>query len=248
MTRLAQLLRTEIGKHAAIAIGLILASMIISASAYWHASNLASRLVAPLKPQYRSLESTKSGFCKVPGQPTGTPTLRLEADVRELQGRTEHHLDVMIYFYANYYRAIIMGSILGAVSGICLFYIANKGWATASNYVVTTFVISTVIGAYFVSLVTVFKIQDNIAANKVLYLQYVALTNRIATYCATGSSDDTKTETLDSYLHGLDNEMAAINDIAIAFDSSKIPSYKTLLQQDKEAKQVSPSATDKSDK
>ncbi|QNI30845.1 hypothetical protein H7849_17210 [Alloacidobacterium dinghuense] len=229
--------RTELGKHATIAAVLIVASFVTSSIAYWHASHLAREWVSPLRPHYGLREPGKAGFCKPPGQVAGAVTLRLEDDVQEVQGRIQHHLNVMIYFYANYYRAIIMSSILGAVSGICLFYIANKGWATASNYVVTTFVISTVIGAYFFSLIAVFKEQDNITANKALYLQYVALGNRIASYCATGSTENAQPETLDSYVHQVDTQMAAINDVAISLDSGKVADYKALLQQEMNSKQ-----------
>jgi hypothetical protein len=238
MNRIMQFLQSEIGKYTMIAASLVVASAVISWAAYLHASHLAAGWVKPLQPQYRALDETTAGFCKPPGQ-LPAASARLEGEVRELDGRMQHHLDVMVYFYSNYYRAIIMSSILGAVSGICLFYIANKGWATASNYVVTAFVISTVIGAFFFSLITIFRIQDNITANKVLYLQYVALTDGIATYCATGDSGeagDATTKTLDSYLHEIDRQMAAINDVAIALDPSKIVDYKALLQQAKQSK------------
>ena len=242
---LITLIGTEIGKHASIVIVLILASSLISSSSYWHASHLAQRWVSGLQANSRVTETTKVGFCKPPGSFQSASTNRLEDDVREVQARTRHHLDVMVYFYANYYRAIIMSSILGAVSGISLFYIANKGWATASNYVVTTFVISTVIGAYFFSLIAVFKEQDNITANKALYLQYVALENRILSYCATGSSEDPASDTLGKYVHQVDREMAAANDVALAFDSSKITDYKVLLQQEMNSKkQPTPPSAD----
>ncbi len=156
---------------------------------------------------------------------------RLEDDIGEISGRMKHHLCVMIYFYANYYQAIIMASILGAVSGTCLFYIANKGWATASNYVITVFVVSTVIAAYFFSLIAIFREQDNITANKALYLKYVALSNEIVSYCATGTAPDQTIKTTDEYIHQVDKEMAGIADIAVSFDANKIPDYNAPLQQ-----------------
>jgi hypothetical protein len=236
MNRILQFLQSEIGKYALIAVGLVAASALISSVAYLHASHLARGWVEPLQPQFHTLDKATAGFCKPPGQ-TQAASTRLEGEIRELNGRIQHHLDVMVYFYSNYYRAIILSSILGAVSGICLFYIANKGWASASNYVVTAFVISTVIGAFFLSLITIFRIQDNITANKVLYLRYVALTDGIATYCATGESGEAKS--LDSYLHDIDKQMAAINDVAVALDPSKIVDYQSLLQQAKQTKQGS---------
>jgi hypothetical protein len=233
MNRILQFLRSEIGKYAMIAAGLIGASAVISSAAYLQG------WVEPLQPQFHTLDKATAGFCKPPGQ-TPAASARLEGEIRELNGRIQHHLDVMVYFYSNYYRAIILSSILGAVSGICLFYIANKGWASASNYVVTAFVISTVIGAFFLSLITIFRIQDNITANKVLYLRYVALMDGIATYCATGHSGESgDVKSLDSYLHEIDRQMAAINDVAVALDPSKIVDYQSLLQQAKQSKQPS---------
>ncbi len=243
MRHLIEFFKTEVGRHVIIATGLVLVSAVISWVAYLHASHLAAGWVLHLQPQYHALVKREAGFCKPPGQSPAV-SIRLESEIWELDGRIRHHLDVMVYFYSNYYRAVIMSSILGAVSGVCLFYIANKGWANASNYVITAFVISTVIGGFFFSLITIFRIQDNIAANKSLYLRYVALIDGVATYCATGSSDDAAepNESPNSYLHKLDAQMAAINDVAIALDPGKVVDYKALLQQNKQSQQLSPAA------
>jgi hypothetical protein len=227
---LAKFFRSELGKHSLITCFLILASAAISSAAYRHAVDLSARWVRPLQPS-----NLVTGFCKPPEQIVGPAQLRLEDDVKTLQGRSEHHMDLIIYFYANYYRAIIMSSILGAVSGICLFYIANKGWKDASNYVVTTFVISTVIAAFFFSLIAVFKEQDNITSNKTLYLKNVALRNEILSYCATGTSGSASESTTSMFVHEIDKEMANINDIAIAMDSSRIADYGASLKRELDA-------------
>ncbi len=224
-------LNTELGRHAAIAVVLIAASMSVSSGSYWHANHLASRWIASLQADEPSKQAVSTSFCMPPGQPPSGSTRRLESDAREVQGRIQHHLEVMIYFYANYYRAIIMSSLLGAVSGVCIFYIANKGWTNASNYVITTFVISTVIGAFFFSSIALYKQQDNIAANKTLYLGNISLRNRILTYCATGTSYAIADKTPDAFVHRVDDEMAALNDVAIALDATQITDYGALLKQ-----------------
>lgn len=228
---LAKFFRSELGKHSLIACLLILTSAAISSAAYRHAVDLSTGWVRPLQPS-----NLIAGFCKPPGQIVGPAHLRLEDDVKTIQGRSEHHLDLVIYFYANYYRAIIMSSILGAVSGICLFYIANKGWKDASNYVVTTFVISTVIAAFFFSLIAVFQEQNNITANKALYLKNVALRNEILSYCATGTASTASESTTPMFVHEIDKEMATINDVAIALDSSRIANYGASLKRELDAK------------
>ena len=133
-----------------------------------------------------------------------------------------------------------MASLVGAVSGICLFYIANKGWANANNYAITTFVVSTVIAAYFLSFITVFKVQENISDNKALYLQYVALGNQLVSYCATGTTDDESVKSEDEFIRQIDRTMATINDIAIGFDYTKIADYRTILSASTQSRQPTP--------
>ena len=228
-----KIINTELGRHALIALLLIPASFVISAIAFYHAVHLAEHWVRPLE-----LRQVQAGFCKPPGQTAGPAQVRLEDDVKAIEGRVQHHLDLMIYFYANYYRAIIMSSILGAVSGICLFYIANKGWKEASNYVITTFVLSSVIGAFFFSLIAVFQQQNNIAANKTLYLKNVALRDQILSYCATGTTSSAAGKgDLSAFVHETDRDMADLNDIAVVLDSSHIVDYAALLKNEVNGKQ-----------
>jgi hypothetical protein len=215
-------------------VGLVLVMVVVTPAGasftYWHGSSIAQRWTKELQPTIQLIDSKAPHFCAIPGQQPGNASARLEQDYREIRSRMAHHLEVLEYFYANYFRAIVMGSILGAVSGVCLFYIANKGWTTANNYVVVVFVFTTVMAAYYLSYVTVFREQENISDNKVLYLQYVALGNEILTYCATGSTDDPEMK-IDKYVRQIDMRMATANNIAIGFDYTKIADYKQILSE-----------------
>jgi hypothetical protein len=232
----------QLATHGGISIILVLASWAISSIAYWHAAGIAENWTKPLQPQLRLLAASTDKFCNPPtSNHHGGLEDRLEDDFKEIRGRMQHHLDVMMYFYANFFRAIIMASLVGAVSGICLFYIANKGWANANNYAITTFVVSTVIAAYFLSFITVFKVQENISDNKALYLQYVALGNQLISYCATATTDDESVKSEDQYIRQIDRKMATINDIAIGFDYTKIADYKAILSTSTQNRQQTPS-------
>jgi hypothetical protein len=217
-------------RYTILVLAMVIATLSGASIAYFHGRSIANRWTKDLQPNLQLISKTESHFCKLPGQPPVAASARLEQDYVEIRSRMEHHLEVLAYFYANYFRAIVMGSLLGAVSAVSLFYIANKGWTNANPYVVVVFVFSAVMGAYYLSYVTIFREQENISDNKVLYLQYVALGNEILTYCATGSTDDPQI-TIDKFVRQIDTQMATANNIAIGFDYTKIADYKQILSE-----------------
>jgi hypothetical protein len=168
---------------------------------------------------------------------------RLRDQYREIRGRARHHLMVMAYFFTNYYRAIQMMALLGAIAGVALFFVAFKGWTSTNQYVRNVFITATVLTAYFSLYPTVFKQQDNITDNKNLYLEYVAIQNSVRTFAATGQSflvaEGTANTNEADFLHDIDQRMAALNNIAIGFDYTKV-SYKDIFSttQSKPAKNV----------
>lgn len=157
---------------------------------------------------------------------------RLREQYREIRGRARHHLKVMAYFFANYYRAIQMMALLGAIAAVALFFVAFKGWTSTNQYVRNLFITATVLTAYFSLYPTVFKQQDNITDNKNLYLQYVALQDSVRTFAATGESflgaEGTAKTNEPDFLHDIDQRMATLNNIAIGFDYTKV-SYKDIF-------------------
>lgn len=169
---------------------------------------------------------------------------RLREQYQEIRGRARHHLKVMAYFFTNYYRAIQMMALLGAIAAVALFFVAFKGWTSTNQYVRNLFITATVLTAYFSLYPTVFKQQDNITDNKNLYLQYVALQERVRTFAATGETfldveGTTKANEAD-FLHDIDQRMAALNNIAVGFDYTKV-SYSDIFS-GAQSKPAKPSA------
>jgi hypothetical protein len=157
---------------------------------------------------------------------------RLREQYSEIRGRARHHLQVLAYFFTNYYRAIQMMALLGAIAAVALFFVAFKGWTSTNQYVRNLFITATVMTGYFSLYPVVFKQQDNITDNKNLYLQYVALQASVRTFAATGESflggAGTAKTTESDFLHDIDQRMAALNNIAIGFDYTKV-SYKDIF-------------------
>ncbi len=117
---------------------------------------------------------------------TDAQKARLEELRKETRGRARFHLQTMVFLFANYYTAVMMFSITGALATISLVLISKKGWNEANEYIVTVFFVMTASTVFFGALPSLFRQDETIAQNKQLYLKYVALEDEILTYAATG--------------------------------------------------------------
>jgi len=225
---LSIVLVTPLALCACLALDLLLMTYLIACWVMRFANRRAAAWSAPLQPYLHVAVNDQPEF---PGDQEidGCRRKRLLAQYAEIQGRMLHHIEITAEFFANYYMAINMVSIMGAVAGICLLFMGSKGWEKASPYVETLWVYTTVMAAYYLSLIVVFRQQDNISDNKALYLRYVALGNELLTYCATGTSNVTPSETTEEFILRMDEQMARINNIAIGFDYTKIVNYRNIL-------------------
>ena len=113
---------------------------------------------------------------------------RLREQLSETIDRTEHHLDVMRFFYTRYYIAIILFSMTGALAAVSLVLISKRGWEASNEYVITVFFLMTALTLFFGSFPGLFQQDKNIADNKALYLKYSALANEIVSYAVTGEA------------------------------------------------------------
>lgn len=217
-----------VAAHVFIVAGLLLLTLSMAAGSRSYARGLADKWVEPLQPN-RLPVNIKDSFCKPHAPEYTAADRRIEAQYGEITGRIQHHLGLTVFFYSNYFSAISMVMFFASVAGICLFYMANKGWKEANPFVVTVFVYATVTTAYFGSLVTVFQQQQNIADNKALYLKYVALGNSVLTYCATGQDGPTSGNSL-AYVSAVDKDMAELNNIAVGFDYGKVPTSDVIFK------------------
>jgi hypothetical protein len=130
-----------------------------------------------------------------------------------------------------------MASISAIIAAICLLLISKVGWEKAKNPTVNIFIVSSAIFTLFSTFIFMFKQESNITDNKKLYLAYAALEDRITSYLVTneffvnkGSSESQKITKPTQVIQSIDSELATLNNIAIGFDSTKIPNYQELYK------------------
>lgn len=157
---------------------------------------------------------------------------RIEAQFQQLHARVQHHVDMMTYFYSRYYMAIVMMSLTGAAAAIMLFWIGRDGWSTAKPTAIIVFVILTTAALYYGTFPGMFKLEENTAENKRLYLEYVALQNEVRSYCVTGEDLNGEKQPATKFIHYLDSRMEKLNNIAVGFDPTKVSTYEELKKLD----------------
>jgi hypothetical protein len=161
---------------------------------------------------------------------------RLQQQFKVITARAELHLNVVRFYYARYYMAIIMTAFCGIVSAICLLLISKSGWLNTSRYVITIFLVSSSFGAFFGSFPKIFKQKSNIDDNKRLFLAYSAMANRILSYTATGEDvgDTTKTR-LKKFIHKVDKQLEEFYTFPIELDPSELQDIKKVLDHDEQS-------------
>jgi hypothetical protein len=73
-----------------------------------------------------------------------------------------------------------------------------------------------------------FKQEENVSKNKLLYLKYVNLLHEMRTHALYNPICQTNAAGPTNFVAYIDGEMARANDIAVAFDPTKFPTFKNL--------------------
>lgn len=113
---------------------------------------------------------------------------RLKDQLSKIRDKEDLHRELMEFYYKGYYMGIIILSFTAALAAITLLLISKRGWAATSEYIITTFFIMTCASLFFGSWAGLFKQEENITNNKVLYLKYSALENELFSYVTTGEA------------------------------------------------------------
>jgi hypothetical protein len=113
---------------------------------------------------------------------------RLKDQLERTRLKEKFHLSLMEFYYKVYYMGIIILSFTAALAAITLVIISKGGWAKTSEYIITTFFIMTCASLFYGSWAGLFKQEENITSNKVLYLKYTALENELFGYAATNEA------------------------------------------------------------
>ena len=148
---------------------------------------------------------------------------RLQAQANTLSGRARFHKEVMLYFISNYYSGIIMAAFCGGMAAVMLVVASKNGWT--NRHALAMFLMASAFTTFFVAFPALFKQEENASRNKVLYVKYVNLLNEMRTHASCKPVCYTNTVGLTNFLAYIDGEMAKANDIAVAFDPTKIPTF-----------------------
>lgn len=156
---------------------------------------------------------------------------RIVEQLQEIKRRAKSHFKIMSYFYVRYYTSIAITSSAAIIAAICLIFISKEGLTDANQYVINLFLVSSSIGILFGTFPAVFKQEKNVSDNKALYLRYIALEQQILTYLATGRTqiiNKGQNQEVKDFIYYLDKQMETINQLAIGFDSTRIPKYQDI--------------------
>lgn len=156
---------------------------------------------------------------------------RLKQQWLAIRGRAAHHFTAMVDFSKWYYMSIGTFSLSALVAAIALFFLTSEGWSAGlRNYdLLAVFVVMTGAATFYRSVIAFYRHAENIADNKQLYKNYVALENEVRSFAATGAVAAGGPKTTDDFVAHVDKKMAEFHNIAIGFDASKVPTYDGLL-------------------
>lgn len=152
---------------------------------------------------------------------------RLRGQFRAVNNYLQWHLYIAKQYYGFAYGATAAAYTAAGIAAIALFWITKEGVAAANRYLITTFVVSTVMAISFQTFTVTGKHKENIDANVAAYIQYVNLGNRIISFAVTGEDQSGKPVAPSEFIHRVDAEMSTLNSVSIGYEPSKIPQYKT---------------------
>lgn len=207
--------------HFLITSGLLILIGVGYFSMNWYADTIVKEWQGPKEELPRLGEDLK---------PTTSDKARLAEQVNEIQLRINRYSAVMIFFYKRYYISISLTTVSALVAGICLFFISKVGWKTANNALINIFVVTSSAVIFFGDLPGVFKHDENLTANRDLYLEHISLRNEVRSYLATGGTvggnpanpDAFSITEASRFIHYVDKRMAELNKIPIDFDATRI--------------------------
>jgi hypothetical protein len=111
---------------------------------------------------------------------------RIRSQYEELLSRVRHHGSGLSKLFGIYVSSIIMTGVTSAVAAILLLFITASGWNNAHNYAKAIFLVAVATAGYCIAFPKIFLLDENMTANKEHYLAYIALTDEVCSYAATG--------------------------------------------------------------
>jgi hypothetical protein len=209
-------------RHALISLGLVTLTFILG----YNAITLAEKKSDEWVENIMIKDPSKALIFPSDFKASDSEKNRLLEQVRTIRGRAQHHFTVMKYFYSRYYMAISVAMILGIIGAVALLFITKDGWGKTNQYVKTVLITAIAITAYLSAFPPVFQQSQNIADNKKLYLQYMALHDEIMSFLPSQENINGEPKKVSEFIHYIDKQLVQLNTFAIGFDDTKVPNYK----------------------
>lgn len=239
-------------KHGGLTFGLLAITLLGALFLNWFAGKQADKWTqglkyAPMSQQIPAQISSKDKnlqayINKLPNAALAEKA-RLFEQLKEIETRARSHISVARAFYIWNYQSLSIAAVSSIVAAVSLLFLSRRGWDGSNKYVINVFIVSfgiTVVVGVFPAL---FKQEENISNNTRTYLAYIALDNRLNSYIATqeftglkpvNTSDSTQlipVMNIKNVIRSVDDELAALNNIYIGFDASKIPNYREVFNE-----------------
>ena len=110
---------------------------------------------------------------------------RMVGQLQRVEQLIAFHFDLLRFFYAAYYMALITTAFAAAFAAIAIVLVGTSGWQQANEYVVNAFFVLTAGAIFWGSFPGLFQHDQNIRDNKTLALKYLALDDEIRSYLVT---------------------------------------------------------------
>jgi hypothetical protein len=163
--------------------------------------------------------------------PTPAERIRLVDQYRQIENRVQKHADIMGFFYRQYFISLSMICGASIVASVCLFFISKLGWERVNNALINIFIVSTSTIIFYGNISLVFKQEENIKDNQILYLGYFSLRNEMLSYWVTQQASTGDPVTPAKFIHYMDGRLQELNQIRLGFDATRITTLGDQMNQ-----------------
>lgn len=142
-----------------------------------------------------------------------------------------HHSEMMKEIYPYYCANLTMALMSGALGSVGFLMISLKGWQAASPIALMLTFVLLVASASFVASEKVYQFSENFDQNRRLFLQNLQIADSIDTFSATWKENRSRNNgslSCGAFALAVDSESKSLQNVALLFDSSKVPTATEL--------------------
>jgi len=154
---------------------------------------------------------------------------RLMTQLDQVEQNLQMHKKIVLYMYRQNYLSLSMALIVGSLSALCLVFISKNGWEKTNKALINIFVICSVGTLLYADIANIFKHEENIENNWLLYSQHEDLRNQILSYVVTKTDRKGQPIKIEEFIGNIDAQLNLLNQKPLIFDSK--PLFERYLKQ-----------------